>query len=271
MDISQGIQRLAAAGLYPNKDGADYSLASVHARTRMPIADIVVLLDVLNLGGSTGPVSQYNLEVYFDGADGATSFVDENGRTWHAVGNAALETTSPVRAPSSGLVPDTSSYWECTEKLTDVFLGDGDFFIEYVIRDGGTPGSQATVLSSSDDGIMIAHNFDANMMWYNDQNGGFYEGHTGGTGVKWTSGDAYCCVQREGGILSGYLKNVRTYSQSDSFNFSRVATALQAGHRGVSAGSRPFVGTLGWIRMKRGVPRFAGSPPTITVPPTDGS
>jgi hypothetical protein len=70
--------------------------------------------------------------LHFDGDNGGTTFTDESGKTWTAVGNAQLDTAQKKFGTAGGLLDGASGI--STPNHADLNFGSGDFSIDFWIR-----------------------------------------------------------------------------------------------------------------------------------------
>lgn len=71
--------------------------------------------------------------MHFDGADGATTFTDETGRSWSAADGAQIDTAQSVFGGASGLFDGSGDYVSSGD-LTGLVFGTGDYTIEFRAR-----------------------------------------------------------------------------------------------------------------------------------------
>src|SRR3990167_9908671 len=71
--------------------------------------------------------------LHFDGADAATTFTDENGRTWTGAADAQLDTAQKKFGTASLLLDGTGDYID-TPDHADFAFGSGNFTIEMFIK-----------------------------------------------------------------------------------------------------------------------------------------
>lgn len=67
--------------------------------------------------------------LHMDGADASTSFLDESGKTWTAVGNAQIDAAQSKFGGASGLFDGTGDYVS-TPDHADFTLGSGDWTVD---------------------------------------------------------------------------------------------------------------------------------------------
>jgi len=89
--------------------------------------------------------------LHFDGADAATTFTDESGKTWTARGNAQIDTAQFVFGGASGLFDGTGDYID-TPGHADFDFSTGDFTIDDRMRFNSFPGGGIILLSSETTG-----------------------------------------------------------------------------------------------------------------------
>lgn len=76
--------------------------------------------------------------LHFDGSDGSTTFTDESGKTWTAVGNAQLDTALKKFGTAALLLDGTGDY-TTTPDHTDFTVGSGNFTVDFWVQFSGSP------------------------------------------------------------------------------------------------------------------------------------
>lgn len=82
------------------------------------------------------PVGTMSSLLHFDGADGSSTFTDETGKAWTAVGNAQIDTAQSKFGGAAGLFDGSGDYIR-TPAHADFNFGTGDFTIEGFVRQTG--------------------------------------------------------------------------------------------------------------------------------------
>lgn len=75
--------------------------------------------------------------LHFNGTDGATSFIDESGKTWTAAGSAQIDTAQSKFGGASLLLDGTTDYIS-TPDSADFNFSNGDFTIDFWFRAAST-------------------------------------------------------------------------------------------------------------------------------------
>lgn len=196
----------------------------------------------------------------FEGANGAQAFSDTLGNDWTGEGAAALSTTAPLFDPSSGLVPNTASYFRSLD-VAPFRLGAGDFAVEAWLS---TDVGDVTVIDADGDNggfvIGLTSGASANPTVFFYSNGGDYlETSMAPFGLSFMgAGLFYVLFQRIGGTLGVWcnLKHLFYANQASSVDYSHVPASVAMGRRIATPSSRPFVGKFGGLRVTRDGYRF---------------
>lgn len=75
--------------------------------------------------------------LHFNGTDGATSFIDESGKTWTAAGSAQIDTAQSKFGGASLLLDGTTDYIS-TPDSADFNFSNGNFTIDFWFRAAST-------------------------------------------------------------------------------------------------------------------------------------
>lgn len=96
------------------------------------------IINPFRFGGGGGGGSSYRSRLQFGGANGATIFIDDTGKTWTAGGGAQIST---ALGDQRGLFNGTNAYIS-TPDAADLRFGTGDFKITFIQRYISTAGFQ---------------------------------------------------------------------------------------------------------------------------------
>lgn len=120
----------------------------------------------------TAPSTTVSL-LHFDGSDGSTTFTDETGKTWTAVGNAQIDTAQSVFGGASGLFDGTGDYIQ-TADTSDFDFGTGDFTIDFRLRPAAVSGWHGICsIGAWTNGVFIELNGTAVYVYINGTGFGF--------------------------------------------------------------------------------------------------
>lgn len=227
---------------------------------------------LLSPGGSGGdPLwSSVSALLHFDGANGATAFVDETGRTWARVGTVQLSTAQAKFGPSSALFGSTG--WQVLKTPTDagMLFGTSDFTIEAFVRPSGYD-NYPNIFSNrgSVGGITFRINPSGKLgAFYGGGNAAFDDS---GSGSLSTSAWTHVALTRQGRYMrlfrGGVLVGTGDMGAGSAVNVTNGAsyhTYLGAYGSWSSEGStETFRGYMDEVRVTKGVARYTA---TFTPP-----
>ena len=250
-----------------------------------------VLLEFISTGSGTGvdpDFTNVSLLANFDGADGATTYIEASNNTFVAtfVNNAEIDTAQSVFGPSSVYFQTTNGNYITFPSDAAWDLGNDDFTIEFRIR-------WDTVAPTTTFG-MLGHfqNTAANQGWHvsftsSPQEAGFFWSDDGTIDTfflrnAWApAADTWYCfaVVRSGlnlymfvdGVQIGVTRNMETESLpaiagpggANIFNANQPLRVGEIDHSGVP------IGVNGWIdelRITKGVARYTAGYTCASAP-----
>ena len=95
------------------------------------------------------PESQRAVLLHFDNTDASTSFLDEEGHTFTAAGNAQIDTATSKFGGSAGLF-DGNGDWISASDSADFNLGSGDWTIDFWFNCTAAGGTTEAIAGQSD-------------------------------------------------------------------------------------------------------------------------
>ncbi len=109
----------------------------------LPSTTLKSRLDLTVAGNTTSGYDSYTkLLMFFEGADGSTTFTDQTGKTVTASGNAQIDTAQYRYGSASGLFDGTGDYLTVTDANDELDIGTQDFTIECWVRFNSLTGLQ---------------------------------------------------------------------------------------------------------------------------------
>lgn len=200
-------------------------------------------------GGIAPPTYSVSALLHFEGADASTTFTDEVGNTWTAVGSAQIDTAQFQFGAASGLM--TSGHIHTASSARFGF-GAGEFTIEgwfrragsltnRVIFDTRTASNQGIVVfacTSSFDGLAVGNNTAV----------------LAGSATAFTlSTWQHFAVVRQGTTLRGYVGGVQVFTVTDSRTYASASTA----YMGIAyIISQQLSGHIDEFRVTKGLCRY---------------
>lgn len=194
--------------------------------------------------------------LYFNGANGSTSIVDETGRVWSVYGSAQLSDSDFIHAPSSLLCANASLDRIHTASSADFSYGLGDFTLEgWVKFNPAASGAYQIVLDGRATGfsepVPTIYLYNGLLRFYTNGADRIITSSPIATGV-WM----HWMYSRESGTGRLGLSGQIVGSWSDSTNYpSHGVTLGNAGHAPHDAGLR---GNLDTVRITKGFARYTG-------------
>ena len=206
--------------------------------------------------------------LHFNGADGATSFKDESGKTWTAAGNAQIDTDYSQFTGSSGLFDGTGDYIS-TPDHADFTLGSSDFTIEARFRVGQTSGTARAIAGQSEntflggDSSWILRRDTSNVM-------AFYWEAAGATALlsgttqfnhNTNTGFHHLAVTRSGNTFRLFVDGVLEDTATQSGAATASSQPVTIGARGTTDN---WLGWIDEVRISVGIARWTEdfTPPT---------
>lgn len=217
--------------------------------------------------GGIGDEYYANVSVllHMDGVNNGTTFTDQKGHTFSALGAAVTSTGVAKFGTASMYNNSTIGTAIQADANTDWELGTGDFTIEFWLNrvaDGGVKilleisdtGNEAT-------GLVIMHNTVGAVIYYQSVTTGFLAGSFAPTAGQWY----HIAVSRVSGTTKVFIDGVSVASGSDTNNWGRYK--LTIGNR-VDGGGLPTPGYIDDLRITKGVGRYSANftPPTAAFP-----
>lgn len=208
--------------------------------------------------------------LHMDGVDASTTFTDESGKTWTAVGNAQIDTAQSVFGGASGLF-DGAGDLISTANSSDFDIASGDFTIDLRFRYNSTAGSQTLLgkranTATNTPPFLIFSN-GTTLIVYFYINGVLRDLQITISG-NISSGTWYhIAFVRNGDVFTVYLdgisKNTETWSGSLSSNSDNVRI-------GSDSDGFPYNGWIDEFRFSKGIARWTANftPPTSEYCPS---
>lgn len=211
----------------------------------------------LTVPGATGGDPYWSTRVallHFNGADASTTFVDEKGHPFTAVGNAQIDTAQSLFGGASLLLDGAGDYiWAADSADWD--FGTGDFTVQIAIRFNALPGSGAMTLCGTYGGSSSGWS----LQFRNDGGGGnrlrfSVEGDTG-FDFAWSpaTGTWYKIeVNRSGTSLRAFVGGTQIGSTQTSGHNISSAAPLWVGGLNSGSGVQWFNGWFDELRITKG-------------------
>lgn len=219
------------------------------------------------LDGTDTHFSSVKSLLHFNGTDASTTFTDQTGKTWTAVGNAQIDTAQSQFGGASGLFDGAGDSIN-TPSSTDHDFGSGDFTVEFFIRrNTANLGHIVGKWALTNRGWVVYSKANGNIQFsYSTTGSNFIDPIDFGglaTGVWY-----HIAVVRTGSILSLYINGVlSSTSNIGTASFFASTRILEVGHQN-SINYGPFDGWLDELRITKGVARYVNdfTPPTAAFP-----
>lgn len=206
--------------------------------------------------------------LHCDGANASTTFTDESGKTWTAVGNAQLTTTAPKFGTACGTFDGTGDRITVPAS-SDFNFGTSDFTIDFWAKAGTT---QMGVMSQNS-----ASNADAGhwSFWFNvgANNIRLYVGGTSTLTGTFTQSNVWnhiALVKSSGNfIIFANGTSLGSVANSTSIGSSTIGLKIGAA---LNTSSTDYTGKLDEIRISKGIARWTTTftPPTSEYVPLGG-
>ena len=207
--------------------------------------------------------------LHFDGANGSTTFTDQKGKTYSAVGNAQLSTAQSKFGGSSLLLDGTG---DCitTPDHADFAFGSGDFCIEMFVRPVSVSGFTILAIkrnTNSGFSPFVVANNNGSLNILLSSSGSSWDFNVTSAVVLSVNTWARVAVLRRSGMVYGIVDNAvvttspfsaSLYSNSDKF-------CLGANGDGTVA----YNGYMDAVRVTKGVARYM-QPPVLPAVPFPG-
>ena len=209
--------------------------------------------------------------LHFDGSDASTTFTDEKGHTFTAVGNAQIDTAQSKFGGAAGLFDGSGDRLTAPDS-TDWDFGTGDFTVEFFIRFNALPSSTATSLV----GNYVSSSSGWIVQFRNDSPGARLAFGSSGdvpiSGFSWSPSTAtwyHVAVAREGSTLRAFAGGSQVGSdETNSENIAGSNGVLMIGAINTMGVIQHFNGWMDELRITKGVARYtaAFTPPTAPFP-----
>lgn len=221
-----------------------------------------------NIPGGDASFASVVLLAHFDGANGATTFTEQTGKTLTAADGAKLSTTSP-KFGSASLALDGAGDYVTTPGVTDFVFGSGDFTVEAWIK-----------TSTTREQLIVDFYVPLQVTWQLELNSAgrlnFY-GSTGaangaiatGTSVLTNGAWHHVAVTRTGSTTKLFVDGTQEASVTDARNFSYTTSFLAIGAQVTTRNtSYDFPGNIDDVRVTKGVGRYTANftPPVSPFP-----
>lgn len=230
-------------------------------------------LNVMMMGGKQ--TDQYYANVstllHFDGANGATSFIDNapTPKTFTANGNAQISTASPLQDVGSLLLDGTGDFLT-TGLSSDFDFGTDDFTIECMVR--STTTAVQTVFyyglgssgASSTQAFMLFHIPSSAIQFSLISGSTAYS--VASTTVPTINTTYQIGVKRQSGTLSLWVNGVQEHSISANVAINTPTSRILRVGRFVDSTVRDFNGKIDELRITKGVARDLSIYPNSIFP-----
>ncbi|AVQ81645.1 LamG domain-containing protein [Variovorax sp. PMC12] len=212
-----------------------------------------------NIPGGDGSFASVVLLAHFDGANNATTFTEQTGKTLTAVDGAKLSTTSP-KFGSASLALDGTGDYVTTPGVADFVFGSGDFTVEAWIK-----------TSTTREQLIVDFYVPLQVTWQLELNSAgrlnFY-GSTGaangaiatGTSVLTNGAWHHVAATRAGSTIKLFVDGIQEASVTDSRNFSYQTSFLAIGAQVTTRNAAyDFPGNIDDVRVTKGVGRYTAN------------
>lgn len=215
--------------------------------------------------------------LHMNGADASTTFTDESGKTWSAVGNAQIDTAQSKFGGASGLFDGVVDYLESAASVD--WQGFGTTALSFTV-------DFWTKVNSATDTAFVAQVADANNFWQFDRLtasstlnfrlrvGGVDVVSLAGTNFFTDTNWHHVALVKAGGVSAADYYLFKDGTQISTVNDN--STGAFSGVLRVGGGGGAGFGSLnGWIdefRLSNGVARWTANftPPTSEYVPFSG-
>lgn len=204
--------------------------------------------------------------LHFDGTDGSTTFTDEKGHAFTALGNAQIDTSEKKFGTGSGLFDGSGDYITAADS-TDWDFGTGDFTIELFARFFAHTSVMTLVgnYENSTKGWSFQRRSDSNTFRFSHGDGALI-------GAAWTPTDGvwyHMAACRQGTNLRLFVDGTQIGSTvTNSTDISGSSGLLTVGALRASSPVQYFDGHIDELRITKGVARYTANftPPTTPFP-----
>jgi hypothetical protein len=229
---------------------------------------------------ATSFVDSYTkLLLHFDGAGGATSFIDECGHTFTAAGNAQID-TADSKIGGASLLLDGVGDWVTTADTDDWAIGANDFTIECWFKCNAAGGTQLMIAGQCDSAATVtSRSFNIYRETTNVMAAGVFVGTTAyncsGT-IQFTNavntGWHHIALVRIGNVLKMFIDGAQDGGDvAITGTVNNSPNALRIGALGEYV-SQPWIGWIDEFRFSIGKARWttnftpSTAPYTLVVP-----
>lgn len=208
--------------------------------------------------------SNVSLLAHFEGANGATSFVDSGplGLTITRAGNAKLSTSDKPFGGSSLLLDGAGDY--CSFPAGSQFaFGTGNFTIELWIKTSQTDHTYVLSPAGSNNWI-LRYNFTSSgsIEWLEGATNKIVATGTGLNNGNWH----HLAVSRNGSTVRMFLDGVQIGSYTTSFTFGSSSGTLYLGRWPGGVSGEEINGNVKDVRITKGVGRYTVAFTPILIP-----
>jgi PKD repeat protein len=198
---------------------------------------------------SSPPDSYTKSLLHFNGASGSTTFTDETGKNWSAMGDAQLSTTDKKFGTGSLYLDGTGDYIMMANASSDYYL-DGDFTIDYWAKMTKSPsGFLGMVHWASSPREFYVFTINANKVRV--YTNGYYTDITVST-INMNTWYHWAFV-RSGNMIRLYKDGVYQGSRTDG---SPIGTATDVMVFGRDTNTQYFQGYVDELRVSKGIARW---------------
>lgn len=204
---------------------------------------------VLPAAGGGGGGGASSALLHFEGADGSTTFTDEVGNAWTAVGNAQIDTAQFKFGASSGLFDGSGDYINTGNNARFGF-GSGNWTIEGFFKKAvGATGNRCLVdtRGASKEGIAVYASSSGFTGLGVASNAGLIAETNSNLGGSAFDHFAVC---RQGNTLRGYVGGVQVFSVADTRTYASESTCFVGS---TYIGGQSTNGWLDELRINKGV------------------
>lgn len=211
--------------------------------------------------------------LHMDGSDASTTFTDESGKTWTAVGNAQIDTAQSKFGGASGLFDGTGDYVD-TPDHADFDVGSGDFTIDFWTRrsaDGAVDricGQGTSAGSAAAGATQIRYNADDTVTASLYSSGTQYAATSTGT-ITADSTWHHIAFVRDGNTLRLFIDGSADGTDDvTGVTANDAAAKFTIGRWGEYAGNY-YTGWIDEFRFSKGIARWTSNftPPTSAYSP----
>lgn len=206
--------------------------------------------------------------LHFDGADAATTIIDQTGRAWTAVGSAQLDTAQARFGATSVNFPSAGSVITGADDA-GLRMGAGDFTIEFFLRFNSISGAQTIMSKGYGRGngwILQTGSGDGKLNFYVGAGTTVCADTAGMSAGLWY----HIAIVRSGSAVTIYRDGLASSTGTSSLDLASSVTPMVIGG-GNSFDNYSAFNVDGWIdelRVTKGVARYTATftPPAQPLP-----